>query len=292
MRKPTHFQKPSRQGDTRNPDKSSPRPATLPRPGAVTSAPTSRAAASASPQTVSGTWLWGHHAVLAALSNPDRKLLRILATIEILEELGDRLAGAGIAPQIVGKDELSKMLPPGAVHQGLALLTRPLPHKVLEDIIDDCDGDASAVIIALDQVTDPHNIGAIMRSAAAFGARAILIPDRNAPEISGTLAKSASGAVEHVPMIRVVNLVRALEQLKKAGFWSVGLAGEAERTLAAQNVSGRLCLVLGSEGSGMRRLTREACDVMARLPTGGAISSLNVSNAAAVALYELRRAGG
>ena len=292
MRKPTHFQKPSRQGDTRNPDKSSPRPATLPRPGAVTSAPTSRAAASASPQTVSGTWLWGHHAVLAALSNPDRKLLRILATIEILEELGDRLAGAGIAPQIVGKDELSKMLPPGAVHQGLALLTRPLPHKVLEDIIDDCDGDASAVIIALDQVTDPHNIGAIMRSAAAFGARAILIPDRNAPEISGTLAKSASGAVEHVPLIRVVNLVRALEQLKKAGFWSVGLAGEAERTLAAQNVSGRLCLVLGSEGSGMRRLTREACDVMARLPTGGAISSLNVSNAAAVALYELRRAGG
>ena len=292
MRKPTHFQKPSRQGDTRNPDKSSPRPATLPRPGAVTSAPTSRAAASASPQTVSGTWLWGHHAVLAALSNPDRKLLRILATTEILEELGDRLAGAGIAPQIVGKDELSKMLPPGAVHQGLALLTRPLPHKVLEDIIDDCDGDASAVIIALDQVTDPHNIGAIMRSAAAFGARAILIPDRNAPEISGTLAKSASGAVEHVPLIRVVNLVRALEQLKKAGFWSVGLAGEAERTLAAQNVSGRLCLVLGSEGSGMRRLTREACDVMARLPTGGAISSLNVSNAAAVALYELRRAGG
>ena len=230
--------------------------------------------------------------MLAALSNPDRKLLRILATIEILEELGDRLAGAGIAPQIVGKDELSKMLPPGAVHQGLALLTRPLPHKVLEDIIDDCDGDASAVIIALDQVTDPHNIGAIMRSAAAFGARAILIPDRNAPEISGTLAKSASGAVEHVPLIRVVNLVRALEQLKKAGFWSVGLAGEAERTLAAQNVSGRLCLVLGSEGSGMRRLTREACDVMARLPTGGAISSLNVSNAAAVALYELRRAGG
>ena len=141
-------------------------------------------------------------------------------------------------------------------------------------------------------MTDPHNIGAIMRSAAAFGARAILIPDRNAPEISGTLAKSASGAVEHVPLIRVVNLVRALEQLKKAGFWSVGLAGEAERTLAAQNVSGRLCLVLGSEGSGMRRLTREACDVMARLPTGGAISSLNVSNAAAVALYELRRAGG
>ena len=128
-----------------------------------------------------------------------------------------------------------------------------------------------------------------MRSAAAFGARAILIPDRNAPEISGTLAKSASGAVEHVPLIRVVNLVRALEQLKKAGFWSVGLDGNAERTLAAQNVSGRLCLVLGSEGSGMRRLTREACDVMARLPTGGAIDSLNVSNAAAVALYELRR---
>lgn len=279
MRKPTHFHK--------DPRKQEPKPATPTASRPAAAAP--RPPASPSPQTVSGTWLWGHHAVLAALANPDRKLLRILATTEILEEFGDRLLGAGIAPQTVGKDELSKMLPPGAVHQGLALLTRPLPHKVLEDVIDDCQGDPNAVVLALDQVTDPHNIGAIMRSAAAFGARAILIPDRNAPEISGTLAKSASGAVEHVPLIRVVNLVRALEQLKKAGFWSVGLAGEAERSLAAQNLSGRLCLVLGSEGSGMRRLTREACDVMARLPTGGAISSLNVSNAAAVALYELRR---
>lgn len=271
MPKPTRAYKPSRPAEPRDAERSP------------------RAAAIASPQAVSGTWLWGHHAVLAALANPDRKLVRILATAETLASFAEPIAGAGIAPQIVGRDELSKMLPPGAVHQGLALLTRPLPYKVLEDVIEDCAGDKDAVILALDQVTDPHNIGAILRSAAAFGARAVLIPDRNAPEISGTLAKSASGAVEHVPLIRVVNLVRALEQLKKAGFWSVGLAGEAERTLAAQNVSGRLCLVLGAEGDGMRRLTREACDIMASLPTAGAISSLNVSNAAAVALYELRR---
>ena len=238
---------------------------------------------------VSGTWLWGRHAVLAALGNPDRKLLRILTTAENHEELKETLGQGSVAPQIVGKDELSKMLPTGAVHQGLALLTRPLPHLVIDDIIDETQGDPSAVIVALDQVTDPHNIGAIMRSAAAFGARAILIPDRNAPEISGTLAKSASGAVEAVPLIRVVNLVRALESLKKAGFWIIGLDGGAERTLAAQKPTGRICVVLGSEGDGMRRLTKETCDMMARLPTSGPIASLNVSNAAAAALYELRR---
>ncbi|MGB8843048.1 MAG: 23S rRNA (guanosine(2251)-2'-O)-methyltransferase RlmB, partial [Aliidongia sp.] len=221
-----------------------------------------------------------------ALGNPARKLLRLVATADNAAELQ---ALGGPAPQILPKDELQRLLPPGAVHQGMALIAKPLKPPAIEDVIDSLGDQPTATIVALDQVTDPHNIGAVLRSAAAFGAAALIVPDRNAPDISGTLAKSASGALEHVPLVRVVNLNRALEQLKKAGFWTVGLDGGAERTLASHKLTGRVCLVLGSEGEGMRRLTREACDLMARLPTGGPIGSLNVSNAAAIALYELVR---
>lgn len=273
------------------------------RPAAVEREPTrpARSAAPAAPRmpeprpvdTSGGApWLWGHHAVAAALKNPNRKFVSLVATEEAAAELAGLLGEASpVEPQIMNRDSIAKLLPPGAVHQGVALLAKTLKPWQLEDVIAHLGEAERAVVVVLDQVTDPHNIGAILRSAAAFGAIAVVLPDRNAPEISGTLAKSASGAVEHVPLVRVVNLNRTLELLKKAGFWSVGLAGEAEQTLASHNLGGRVCLVLGSEGDGLRRLTREACDLMARLPTQGPVASLNVSNAAAIALYELVRAG-
>jgi 23S rRNA (guanosine2251-2'-O)-methyltransferase len=257
-------------------------------------APPAPRAAEPRPVDTSGgaPWLWGHHAVAAALKNPNRKFVRLVATEDAAAELAGLLGEASpVEPQIMNRDSIAKLLPPGAVHQGVALLAKTLKPWQLEDVIAHLGEAERAVVVVLDQVTDPHNIGAILRSAAAFGAIAVVLPDRNAPEISGTLAKSASGAVEHVPLVRVVNLNRTLELLKKAGFWSVGLAGEAEQTLASHNLGGRVCLVLGSEGDGLRRLTREACDLMARLPTQGPVASLNVSNAAAIALYELVRAG-
>jgi 23S rRNA (guanosine2251-2'-O)-methyltransferase len=229
--------------------------------------------------------------VLAALGNPDRKLLRLVATEEAATEIAALPPDeTRPVPQILSRADLDRLLPPGSVHQGLALLAKTLRYPALEDLIERLGDDDVAVILALDQVTDPHNVGAILRSAAAFGALAVLVPERNAPEASGALAKAASGALEHVPLIRVVNLNRSLDQLKKSGFWTVGLDGDAEKTLAGLRLGGRIVLVLGSEGDGLRRLTREACDLMARLPTHGPIASLNVSNAAAIALYEMVRA--
>jgi 23S rRNA (guanosine2251-2'-O)-methyltransferase len=240
---------------------------------------------------VPGSWLWGRHAVLAALDNPERKILRLIAVDEAQADLAPRLEASGAPPaRIVTKEEIARMLPPGAVHQGVALLTRALRPVAVEDVIDRAGGRDRAVVLVLDQVTDPHNIGAVLRSAAAFGALAVIVPERNSPEASGTMAKAASGGVEHVPLVRAINLARALRQLKDAGFWCVGLDGAADKTLAGLGLTGRICLVLGSEGDGMRRLTREVCDLQARLSTTGPITSLNVSNAAAIALYELSRA--
>jgi 23S rRNA (guanosine2251-2'-O)-methyltransferase len=191
-------------------------------------------------------------------------------------------------PEILARAEIDRLVPPGSVHQGIALLAEPLTEPVFEEVIDAAAA-AGAPLVVLDQVTDPHNVGAILRSAAAFGAGAVVAPERNAPRISGVLAKSASGAVDIVPFLRVVNLARALRQIKEAGFWCVGLDAAAEQTLAAADLTGRIALVLGAEGAGLRRLTRETCDTTLRLPTRPPIASLNVSNAAAVALYELAR---
>jgi len=255
-----------------------------PKPAPVAPSETERSPASG------GTWLYGHHAVLAALRNPARKILRIIATAEVIAELGPTLTSASEhAIEPLARETIARLLPGGAVHQGLAVLVRPLRSLAVEDLIETAEGRSSAIILVLDQVTDPHNVGAVLRSAAAFGALAVIMPERSAPDISGVLAKAASGALEHVPLLRVVNLVRALEMLQGAGFWTVGLAGEAEKSLATLGLTGRIVLVLGSEGEGLRRLTREACDHLARLPTKGAVDSLNVSNAAAVALYELVR---
>jgi 23S rRNA (guanosine2251-2'-O)-methyltransferase len=201
-----------------------------------------------------------------------------------------RLGLSRPAPIQVDRAELDRLLP-GAVHQGLVLDAAPLPELDVADLCRAAEARARDVVVLLDQVTDPHNVGAILRSAAAFGASAVVLPDRNAPEVTGTLAKSASGAVEVVPLVRVVNLARAMGELREAGYWCVGLDESGARGLAEVGVRDRVALVLGAEGSGLRRLTMERCDEVVRLPTRGPIGSLNVSNAAAVALYELVRAG-
>ncbi|HUY68350.1 MAG TPA: 23S rRNA (guanosine(2251)-2'-O)-methyltransferase RlmB [Alphaproteobacteria bacterium] len=238
-------------------------------------------------------FLWGLHAVRAAWLNPKRRCHRLLATEAGLAAFAATLEEAktsGLArpePKRIERSELDRLLPPGSVNQGIVLETAPLPEPQLYEIIDaDPPPD---VLLVLDQVTDPHNVGAILRSAAAFGAGGVILTERNAPGVTGVLAKAASGALEHVPHIHVVNLARALDDLREAGYWCVGLAEEGTRDLAACDLSGRTALVLGAEGEGLRQLTRKKCDELARLPTGGPIASLNVSNAAATALYEVRR---
>lgn len=238
------------------------------------------------PPKEGGVWLYGLHAVAAALANPARRVRRLVATAEGAAKLVRMAPGA--APEIFDRQALDRLLPGGAVHQGVALLVDPLVQPDLEDII--ARASEAATLVILDQVTDPHNIGAVLRSAAAFGALALLQTERGSPAATGIVAKSASGALEAVPLVAVTNLVRALERLKQANFWCVGLDGEAERTLAEAALSGRVALVLGAEGKGLRRLTREHCDLLVRLPTRPPVASLNVSNAAAVALYELARA--
>jgi 23S rRNA (guanosine2251-2'-O)-methyltransferase len=237
-------------------------------------------------------WLFGVHPVLEALATPRRSCRRLLVAHDLGRRLEERFAGIRkrrpMLPDAepVSREELAVRLPAGAAHQGLALLAEPLAQPALEDLLRQPLA-ANAVVVVLDQVTDPHNLGAILRSAAAFGAAAVVSTRRHAPGETGTLAKAASGALEYVPYVRIVNLARGLDALKRSGFWCIGLAAEAERSLAGAKPDGRVVVVLGAEGGGLRRLTRERCDLLARLPTGGAIEALNVSNAAAIALYEL-----
>ncbi|MBK3804377.1 23S rRNA (guanosine(2251)-2'-O)-methyltransferase RlmB [Azospirillum brasilense] len=242
-----------------------------------------------------GVLLYGLHPVSAAWLNPERRIHRLIATEAGRAALEPVLAQAkarglqrpGLMP--ADRNDLDRMLPPGAVHQGVAVDVAPLDEIGIEDLCVEADSDPSALVVILDQVTDPHNVGAILRSASAFGAKAVVVTERNAPETTGALAKSASGALESVPLVRVTNLARALADLQQAGFWTVGLAESGKSTLAQCNLTGRTALVLGAEGAGLRRLTMERCDIVARLPTQGPVGSLNVSNAAAVALYEVAR---
>ncbi|MFY8105405.1 MAG: 23S rRNA (guanosine(2251)-2'-O)-methyltransferase RlmB [Elstera sp.] len=233
-------------------------------------------------------WLFGHHAVRAALANPERTCRQLLLTPEAAKDWAD----TGLTPTIVDRTEIDRHVPPGAVHQGVALLADPLPELALEDVLFSASPDA--LFVLLDQVTDPHNVGAILRSCAVFGVTALIMPDRNAAAATGTLAKTASGALEAVPVVRVVNLSRTIRQLQEADVWVIGLEGIAEKPLEAVLRPGRIALVLGAEGPGLRRLTGETCDTLGHLPTAGEFASLNVSNAAAVALYATRRvlAGG
>ena len=235
--------------------------------------------------------LFGRHAVAAALANPERVLQKLYVTSEDMVrefELPKSL------PVAVGtRPDLDRLLASrgimDAVHQGVALATEPLREPALDDILENTDGP----LVLLDQVTDPHNIGAILRSAAVFGAAAIITTDRHAPHESGTLAKAASGALERVPLVRVVNLARALETVRKAGYWRLGLAeaGAPLRSFREKFTGEKVALVMGAEGPGLRRLTREQCDLLVSLPTAGqgddSFTTLNVSNAAAVALYAI-----
>lgn len=227
------------------------------------------------------TRLWGRHAVEAALKNPERRHRKLWATREGIASLDGELPADFPLEYAQGAD-LARLVARDAPHQGLVLDCETLPEIWLDDVLSD---DPARPLVVLDQVTDPHNVGAIMRSAAAFNACAIVTQDRHAPPESGSLAKSASGALEVVPWVRVVNLARALEEIAEAGYWRIGLAGEAQSTLAEALPTGPVALVLGAEGEGMRHNIAQHCDALARLPISEAMESLNVSNAAAVALY-------
>jgi len=223
---------------------------------------------------------WGKHAVAAALGNPARKVLKAWAT---REAAGFMQFPAGVAVTLADVADLGRLVPHDAPHQGVVVEVEALEEVWLDSILNDAP--ERAVLLVLDQVTDPHNVGAILRSAAAFGAIGIVTQDRHSPPESGALAKAASGTLERVPWARVVNLARALEEIGEAGFWRIGLTGDAETDLKNALGPPRVALVVGAEGPGLRPNTREHCDALARLPIGDAVESLNVSNAAAVALY-------
>lgn len=227
--------------------------------------------------------LWGRHAVEAALLNPNRRHRKLWATREGIASLDGELP-ADFPVEYAQAADLARLVARDAPHQGLVLDCDALEDMFLDEVM---DGNPARPLVVLDQVTDPHNVGAIMRSAAAFNAAAIVTQDRHAPPESGTLAKSASGALEVVPWIRVVNLARALEEMAEAGYWRIGLDGEGQATLAEALPAGPVALVLGAEGEGMRHNIVQHCDAIARLPMSGAVESLNVSNAAAIALYAL-----
>jgi 23S rRNA (guanosine2251-2'-O)-methyltransferase len=224
--------------------------------------------------------LWGRHAVAAALDNPRRTVIKAWATREAAEFMQ---FPKEVAVTLADVADLGRLVPGDAPHQGVVIEVEPLEDVWLDEIL--AGAPDEAVLLVLDQVTDPHNVGAILRSAAAFGAIGIVTQDRHSPPESGALAKAASGALETVKWIRTVNLARALGDIAEAGFWRIGLTGDADATLKDALSPKRVALVLGAEGPGLRPNTREHCDSLARLPITGAVESLNVSNAAAVALY-------
>jgi 23S rRNA (guanosine2251-2'-O)-methyltransferase len=231
-------------------------------------------------------WLWGWHPVVAALANPEREPpKRLLATADRAKLLTERF-GKIAALEIVEAPQITQQIPGGAIHQGLALKTPPPESLSIEEI----GVLPGGVLLMLDQVTDPQNVGAIFRSAAALGARGVILQDRHAPVLTGALAKAAAGAIDALPHARVVNLSRALEQLADMGWRTVGMDGEAKDTLANVLDGRPTVLVLGSEGDGMRRLVAEHCDALGRIPMPGGFESLNVSAAAAIGLYEACKA--
>nr|WP_035575770.1 MULTISPECIES: 23S rRNA (guanosine(2251)-2'-O)-methyltransferase RlmB [unclassified Hyphomicrobium] len=226
--------------------------------------------------------LFGLHAVEAALKNPNRRILRLLLTENAERRIREAIGEIKPPVEHVSPRDLDKLLGADTVHQGAALETEPLPEPDWRDLAASANG---RPLIVLDQVTDPHNVGAILRSSAVFGASGLVMTRRHSPPLNGVLAKSASGALELIPVALVANLARALDELKEAGFTIVGLDGQGEQTIEALDWSKPTALVMGSEGKGLRELTRKTCDCVARITTDDALASLNVSNAAAIALH-------
>jgi len=224
------------------------------------------------------TWLYGIHAVQAALANPRRRLGRAILTARAAELIGTELLSR-VRVEPADAEAITRLLPPGAVHQGAALESYPLAALDLDTVLNEADTGKRRVVLVLDQLSDPHN----------FGVTAVVVQDRHAPPQSGALAKAASGALEFVPYIEVVNITRVLDQLAERGFWRIALAGDGAQPLTKVIPEGDVALVLGSEGDGIRRLVREHCEAAAFIPIAPQVESLNVSNAAAIALYELRR---
>lgn len=231
-------------------------------------------------------WLFGIHAVRDALLNPARQKLRLVLTKNAADRLGEAVAQGGLEPEIVDPRRFDVPIDEGSVHQGAALEVKPLNWGKLDDVA--ISGRGGPLVVLLDRVTDPHNVGAVLRSAEVFGARAVIAPRHHSAPETGALAKTASGALERQPYLRVTNLSEAMEQLRDMGYFLIGLAGEAPTPLAeAVTAAGTrpIGLVMGAEGPGLREKTRETCDVLARIPFTGEFGSLNVSNATAVALY-------
>lgn len=235
-----------------------------------------------------GIWLYGRHAVAAALANPERKAKSVLATKNAAAWLAEHGANATTLARLedAKPDAIDGLLHEGAVHQGIAMLTEELPRAQLKDVC--AHAEHGRPVLVLDQITDPQNIGALFRSAAAFGARAVIVQDRRTPPLSGALAKAAAGALEIIPCVQVVNIARAIEALQELGYHCGGLAGEADADIA-EFPDAPLALVMGAEGAGLRRLVAATCDRLYRIPIAPRVESLNVSNAAAVSLYEVKR---
>ncbi|MEE8445726.1 MAG: 23S rRNA (guanosine(2251)-2'-O)-methyltransferase RlmB [Alphaproteobacteria bacterium] len=240
-------------------------------------------------------WLYGVHAVRHALANRARRCRQLLLTAEAERGLGAIFAHAMAAAErptpitTVERAAIEARLPAGATHQGVALEADPLEAVGLDEFRRRVAARKSVVALALDRVSDPRNVGAVLRAAAAFDAAGLILTERHAPPATGALAKAAAGALEHVPLVRVTNLARALRQLQEDGFWCLGLDATAGEKMHAAELSGKCLLVLGAEGAGLRRLTRESCDGLLRISAGGKVESLNVAAAAAIALYEWSR---
>jgi 23S rRNA (guanosine2251-2'-O)-methyltransferase len=272
----------SRRHDGKGEERASERASHRPDSVAKRDEPTAKAAFAPRPARTRGSpdfvRIWGFHSVAAALHAPRRELIRLYATPAAAERLASEIAARGVETRIVAAEEIAQRSPREAVHQGLLLEARPLAP------IDISELPARGLVVVLDQITDPHNVGAILRTSAAFAVDALVTTERHTPEFAGALAKSASGGLEHVPICTVTNLARAMSELGDLGYWRVGLDSEAPLTLQATRLERPLALALGAEDRGLRRLTREHCDALARLDLPGAIKSLNVSNACAIAL--------
>ncbi len=236
-------------------------------------------------------WLYGIHPVKAALSNPKREIKSLLITENTIKKLNMDSIPSKINNliNIVNKSEIDSIVGEDRVHQGIILKTKVRENAHLDDIIKICSSKKYSNIVILDNITDPHNVGAIIRSAYAFGVTAIILSKNGAPQENGTMAKSASGALELIPIVRVTNLTRSINILKKNGFWSLGLESQAKKDISEEELPNKCLIIMGSEGRGIRKLVRENCDTFIRLPTNERLESLNVSTAASIALYEWQR---